>query len=785
MALRLFITYSQSDRPFRDELVGHLATLIRTGLVESWQEGEIAPGSPPPSLDPLRQADVILCLVSPDLLASDHHLEKEIPLIMARHDAGEALAMPILVRPVTWKPSFFHKLACLPGAGAVGPEHPWSEVMNRLVAALEEWSPRNGDEPSPLPETNNIIKRRNLLFTGREAEMTALRETLRRHQPVVLHDGPGVDAGGVGKSQIALEYLYRHGREYGLVWWVRAANPITLAGDFQELAEALNIQGTTDLDRLRNLRQWLTQYGRWLLILDQAQDADGLRSYLDVAPVGHVIITSRHPLALGEPLPIVPLGVEEASALLAREAGAGDAALLQPLATRLGGFPLALALAGAWLGERGAAPESLGQAAPLPGTPALAVATVVGEACTLLAREDPAVLTLLEQLCCLDASGIPVGILGPVGESAEALAILRRYALIDRKGDVLTLAPEVRDGVLGRLDDETRRCRVEAALTLVEAAFTYHPQDPATWQIDPLLPCLISEITALGERVGIPGDRLVALMSRCGAFHHAWSWLGRAEVIFRHALALGERLFPAQDPRLSPLLTQLGGVYQELGEPGLARPLFERALAIDVAAHGEAHPSVAMDANNLGMALQELGELEGARSCYQHALRIDEESQGKKHPHVAVDANNLAMVLQAVGKVKKARKLLERALAIDEKAYGDHHPNVAVRLNNLAWVLIKELKEYKEGRRMLEQAMAIDEKAFGKKHPNVAVACNNLGWVAMMQGDGDKARKLYERAEAIFLKFHGPDHPKTKNVRKNLAVLEKRLGKKKDEQGNA
>ena len=102
-----------------------------------------------------------------------------------------------------------------------------------------------------------------------------------------------------------------------------------------------------------------------------------------------------------------------------------------------------------------------------------------------------------------------------------------------------------------------------------------------------------------------------------------------------------------------------------------------RALAINEKSFGAEHPKVAIALNNLASLLQATNRLAEAEPLMRRALAIDEKSFGTEHPNVAIRLNNLAQLLQATNRLAEAEPLMRRALAIDEKSYGTEHPNVA------------------------------------------------------------------------------------------------------------
>ena len=100
----IFISYSHKDENFRNELGTHLRVLERTGIVTSWHDRRILPGSDwSREIDQhIEQADIFLCLVSADFFDSDYCWEREMKRALVRHSAGQTVVIPILIKPVAW-----------------------------------------------------------------------------------------------------------------------------------------------------------------------------------------------------------------------------------------------------------------------------------------------------------------------------------------------------------------------------------------------------------------------------------------------------------------------------------------------------------------------------------------------------------------------------------------------------------------------------------------------------------------------------------------------------------
>ncbi|MEM9448217.1 MAG: SUMF1/EgtB/PvdO family nonheme iron enzyme [Cyanobacteria bacterium P01_E01_bin.6] len=115
-AVELFFSYSHKDEALRDQLATHLKLLERQGIISSWHDRKIVPGSEwAGDIDhSLGSADIILLLISADFLASDYCWDIEIQKALARHDAGETTVIPVILRPVDWSSAPFARLQALP-----------------------------------------------------------------------------------------------------------------------------------------------------------------------------------------------------------------------------------------------------------------------------------------------------------------------------------------------------------------------------------------------------------------------------------------------------------------------------------------------------------------------------------------------------------------------------------------------------------------------------------------------------------------------------------------------
>lgn len=210
---------------------------------------------------------------------------------------------------------------------------------------------RPAQPPAPVRAWGNVPAR-NPVFTGREAQLAAIRDALlsgNRAAAQALHG-----MGGVGKTQLAIEYAHRFADSYDVVWWLNAEKAVLLESQFADLAAALGCAGPAAPPAAvrRAVLSDLHWRQGWLVVFDNANEPDDLRDWLPNG-LGHVLITSRS-TGWSEVAVPVPVGVllrgEAVELLRDRIPGLAeaDAALL---AAALGDLPLAIAQAAVYLSE--------------------------------------------------------------------------------------------------------------------------------------------------------------------------------------------------------------------------------------------------------------------------------------------------------------------------------------------------------------------------------------------------------------------------------------------------
>lgn len=198
------------------------------------------------------------------------------------------------------------------------------------------------------------VPARNPHFTGRAEMLSQLRQRLRAGEStLVVQSLYGL--GGVGKTQLAIEYAHRFAADYELVWWIDAEQSALLGTHLGELAGPLGLPANRPVtEAVKIVLDELRRRSGWLLIFDNAQRPQDLADFLP-GGAGHVLVTSRQPGwgGLGGRLEVDVLTRTETVALLRRRLPDLTDQLADQLAAELGDLPLAAAQAAGYLESTG------------------------------------------------------------------------------------------------------------------------------------------------------------------------------------------------------------------------------------------------------------------------------------------------------------------------------------------------------------------------------------------------------------------------------------------------
>jgi len=803
-----FVSYTAADQAWAEWIASELEAAGHTTVLQAW---DFRPGEDfvRRMNQALEQSERVLAVLSPRYFASPYAAD-EWTAALVRDPQGRDRLLPVRIEPCDLPPLIASRVYI----DLVGLDERTAAANLRAGIARGRVKPAGASPfpgwrqpaagcrfPGRRPEVFGVPLR-NPNFTGRVGLLTKMRGTLQAQSAEAdLRTASIYGLGGIGKTQLAIEYAHRYAADYDLMWWIPAEQPLAIPGRLAVLARRLDLPELRDQEaQLGLLFDELGRRSRWLLIYDNATAPGDLVSCWPPAGGGAVLITSRNPAwrSMTTPVQVDVLTRDESVAFLhARTGRDGPAA---ELAGALGDLPLALEQAAAYLehtstslgdylallGDRPAELLRLGEPSGHPDTVAaswtLSLGRVQADApsaadlltlCSFLAPDD-----IPRRLPPDYASVLPAPLRAVAADRLaydQALATLSRYSLATVTEDSVAIHRLVQTWVRETLDEQTRRQRAQDAARLALAAFPADVGDPEQW---PACARLLAHALAAADnasRLAADPEATADLLNQVASYLWWRAELGQARQLFERAVAVLGAQVGSDHPDVAISLVNLGNVLRGLGDLPAARVRYERARTLLEARLGPDDPDVARVLNNLGSVLGSLGQLSAARDSHQRAQAILQTRLSPAALDLASNLDNLGIVLRLLGELPDALDAHQRALAIRMAGLGPDHPDVARSLSNLG-IVFRRLGELPAARDADKRALIIREARLGPDHPHVAQSLSNLGSVGYDLENLPAARTCYERALAILEARLGSDHPDVASAVANVGNVRCRLG---------
>ncbi|WP_066361720.1 FxSxx-COOH system tetratricopeptide repeat protein [Herbidospora mongoliensis] len=621
--------------------------------------------------------------------------------------------------------------------------------------------------PDRQPTVWERVPPKNLHFTGRQSLLDSLRDNLTHVSAVVLE--PQAQAlrgqGGVGKTQLAIEYAWRFRRHYDLVCWIPAEKRELVPASLAALAPHLGLPPSTGVgieETARSVKRTLEKgepFRRWLVIFDNADEPAALADYIPAGP-GHALITTRN-AAWARRVQSLAVDVfsrdESIAFLLGRVRREMPAEKVSVLAEKLGDLPLALEQAGALMYETAMDLDEysqlldaqttdlmhLGKADDYPQSMAAAWQLSVHQ----LRRRLPEAIEVLRCCAFFGPEPIPRDVFrrGTEADTPRIAAIL---------ADPLMLTKSLR--VLGRY-----------ALAKIDST-------TRTIQVHRLIQALLREDLTMEEQHDIRHEvHLLLAQSAPKDAEDNTNWKAFEELVPHITYS---NLAECATPNVRTFALNTIRYLYRVGNYELAHARVTELIEKWTERDGPNHIDVLVARKHLGNVLRGMGEFSQAYRTDHDTLEAMRESLGADHSETLWATNSYGSTLRARGEFQRAREQDSELLVRYREAHPEDTASAFRVRHNLA-IDHSLTSDYTSAQTMF-QGLLLD---LNIARENVAPAqllgaWSGLSRVVRLCGDYESAVDVGQDAYEYGTDRLSLDHHETLRAAKDLSIAQRRRG---------
>ena len=647
---------------------------------------------------------------------------------------------------------------------------------------------------------------RNTSFVGRTGLLQAVEEQLSTQDTAAVLPHALHGMGGVGKSQLALEYIYRHQQNYKVICWIPAERESLILTALANLAARLRLvpavlegggsapAANTAVPAVLEALRTGAPCDNWLLVFDNAENVDVVRNYFPVNGPGNIIVTSRNRdwERVATSLPVNVFEREESIELLQKRSPDLSQADADRLAAALGDLPLAVEQAGAWRAVTGMLVEEyldlLNQRSPeildldpAPDYP-LTVAAAWDISLERIKENSPGSRELLDICACMAPEPVPLSmlrksrgieitpqvdpILRELIKLSRAIRDLTQFSLVklDLRSDTLQMHRLLQNVLLAKQGPEERERMSNAAHQLLSAAKPGHYASSQEWPAyQALLPHVLSS-----QAVTSTDPYVRELVYDTTLFLYYWGDFEGAADLARQAYTAWSEASGEEDIRVIRISKILAFLLRVVGDSGESIRLSEQAL--------ETSRRVEVDEEDLIDSMIELADARRFQGRFAEARDLGQEATERARMQLGPDdeitlraAQSWGVDLRLCGQVREALPMDQETARRREEVFG---PASSLTLNSLNGLAsdIRESGDYPAARLHPEDVPRRARAALGDDNPLTLRIAGNLAVCRRRDGAITTAAKLSDETFNGFVASYGPHHPDSLALAINVSV---------------
>jgi tetratricopeptide (TPR) repeat protein len=626
-----------------------------------------------------------------------------------------------------------------------------------------------------------------------------------------------IGLGGVGKTQIALEFAYQWRERHPdcAVFWIPVTNMESMLEAYLEIGQQLKIpnikQEKSDVQRLVQGRLSQESSGNWLLVFDNADDIDlwtekagdntSSRRRIDYLPkskYGSILFTTRsrkvatklasqNIVLVGEMDNTTAEGLLKKS-LFNKDLLTDDQATAD-LLLKLTHLPLAIVQAAAYINENGA---TIAEYAALLDDTEQNIIDILSEefedegryediknpvATTWLVSfeqirtRDPLAVEYLCFMACVEAKDIPQSLLPPAQsakKAVDAIGTLTAYSFVSKhKTDqMLDLHRLVHLATRNWLRVEGFLGEWEAkAIRRLEEVF---PDDDHTnrsvWRM--YLPHAQYALESDFEGVGNEKTDLLWKFGKCALSD------GRdkeAEKAFAQVMQIRKSELGAEDPSTLKSMKYLASSYRDQGRWRKAEELYVHVMETSKKVLGAEHIDTLSSIVSLATTYNKQGRWEEAERLRLQVMETSVRVLGEEHPDTLASMANLASTYGNQGRWREAEEIGIQVMETSVRVLGEEHPRTLTSMANLA-LTYENQGRWREAEEIGIQVMETRVRVLGEEHPDTLTSMANLALTYRNQGRWREAEEIGVQVMETRVRVLGEEHPDMLTSMANLAL---------------
>ena len=682
----------------------------------------------------------------------------------------------------------------------------------------------------------NVPYRSNPYFTDNENRVQRLHELLMGEEMGASHVSIS-GLGGVGKTQLALAYVYTYRDSYETILWARAGNQEQLIKDVVDIAHLLQVPETKKSEpRQRYLVNevfyWLQTHNGWLFILDNVEEDINktgnlevelqIGRWLSLLQNGHFLFTTRaQSIAnMAQNFLLDVLQEEEGAQLLLYRSHLLSLPVTQQvkephlykdaflLARLLGKLPLALEQAAAYIQETGC---SLTDYQQLYETSRKEILQSTVKYKRLYTDYDETVATtwlisfqrveqqsiiaseMLKLYAHLAPDFIPEDLIlkgayrldsnlqklaGDLYQFNATCQVLLNYSLIKRSAEKsLSIHRLVQAVLQDGMDEATRRFWAKQAVQVVEHTFS---DALSTQQNIELYIPHASICATFIKKLELEGQEVARLLEMAASTVYQRGWYAQARPLYLRAYAAATDLLGNDDIHTLSLLLDVARVHMDLGASPFAANIYRSAKANYERLFGPDALEIVICLNGLALAQLKMGDLLDAEQTYGQIIAWYKQV---KTPDAALQATSYHIAAQVSLNLfsnYRAEAYFKAALNRQVHVFGMDHPNVARSIADLGSFYSHYLRNFERAEPFLRKALEIRRRLLGDDHPDTAESLIYLAVFDWKKENYKEAEQYYHEALEICRQKLGLYHPDVVSTLHDLAVMLAEQGRDKE-----